>query len=404
MHTNSSNGSLSGRTLEFRLGSSLLRRSQAHWLTFFTAGLPLAIAAIVVFLTMSPHGGTLHMHDVWKNLLLKMDKDPQMKWQLALYAAFVPLAIAAVWMQRLAYIRITEQGMEGYIPRWTGMAIRNLTTGHWKILWSSIRSVRLEPGKQMPQLMHQLAGYRLVLETDRGQIRLSPFFWVRRDGPDHRLTLRQTFTAKKTRAADLVMGAPLIQCLQQRGIELVEGVGATAAAGPAGFDLAKHRGLLIELVLFFGAGLYALVDGLLIAAFKPLETLPLLPFLVIAVVALVMVSILGRGAPALERSAVGLLTVVAMTAAVYPGLLRINALSAEPRSVTYKAVTAGRFEPVDRELPAIDLGGLHVDEYWTQYPPGTEHEFHLLRGVGGFYQLDLRPFYAQTRDFYERKG
>ena len=403
MHTDSSNGSLTGRTLEFRIGSSLLCRSQAHWLNFFTVGLPLAIAAVVVFLTMTPHAETLHAHDVWKKLLLQMDKDPQMKWHLALFAVIVPLAIAATWMQRLAYIRFTAHGMEGYIPRWTGLGRRNLTTGHWQVLWGSIRSARVEPGKQMPQLMHQLAGYRLVLETDRAQIRLSPFFWIMRNGPDHRLTLRQMLNVKKTQAADLVLRAPLIQSLQQRGIDFVEGAGA-AAAGPVGFDLAKHRGLLIELVLFFCAGLYALVDGLLIASFKPLEALPLLPFIVAAVVALVMVSILGCGAPAVERAAVGMLTVAALTAAVYPGLLRVNALSAEPQSVTYKAVATGRFEPVDRELPAVNLTGLHLDEYWAQYPPGTEHEFHLLRGAGGFYQLNLRPFYAQTQDFYKRRG
>jgi hypothetical protein len=403
MHTDSSSRSLTGRTLEFRIGSSLLRRSHAHWLNFLAMGLSLAMVAIVGFLTMNPHGGTLHAHDVWKKLLLQMDKDPGMKWHFVVFAVIVPLGMAAMWMQRLAYIRLTAHGIEGYIPRWTGLARRNLTTGHWKVLWGSIRSARLEPGKPMPQLMHQLAGYRLVLETDRGQIRLSPFFWIMRNGPDHRLTLRQTLNAKNIQAADLVMRAPLIKSLQQRGIDFVEAAGA-AAAGPVGFDLAKHRGLLIELVLFFGAGLYALVDGLFIAAFKPLETLPLLPFLVIAVVALVTVSILGRGAPTLERSVVGIITVVALTAAVYPGLLRVNALSAEPQSITYKAVAAGRFEPLDRELPAIDLTGLHVDEYLAQYPPGKEHEFRLLRGVSGFYQLDLRPFYAQTREFYKRKG
>lgn len=405
MHMNSTNSSPAGRSIEFRLGTSLLRRSQAIWFTAILIGLSLAALGTMTLLTVTPHGESVHARDMWEGFLHRLDKDPRLKWHIWLFASVVPLALLSLWAQRVAYIRLSAQGIEGYVPKWTGIGIRGLSTGHWQVLWESIRSARLSPGKQVAQLVPQLAGYRLVIDTDRGQIRLSPFFWVLRNGPDHRLTLRQTLLSKNSEAAELIKSARLIQAMRERGITFAAGADAVAAAnGSTGYDIRKHRGLVMQLVLFFGAGLYALIDGLFIGSFKPLEPLPVAPFVLTAAAGLAFVAVLGREAPIGERVVVGLLTVVALTSAVYPGLLRFNAITAEPRMITYKAVALGRFEPANEELPPVDLSDLKVHEYWAQYPAGTEHEFRLLRGAGGFYQIDLGALYARTRDFYSKKG
>lgn len=124
------------------------------------------------------------------------------------------------------------------------------------------------------------------------------------------------------------------------------------------------------------------------------------PFAVTGAVAVLASSQLGRGAPSRERLAVGALTVVALVAAAHPATLRLNAATAEPETVAYVSLGTGRFEPPDDRLPPIDLSTLGVPEYWARYARGAEHEFTLLRGTAGFYQLALRPVYERTRRFY----
>jgi hypothetical protein len=128
--------------------------------------------------------------------------------------------------------------------------------------------------------------------------------------------------------------------------------------------------------------------------------LPSLPFVAVTGAGALAVMMLGRGAPRAERLVLGVLTVAALTAAVHPALLRVNALTATPQEVAYVATGAGRFEARDAGLPALDLSNEDVNEYWAQYPIGAEHPFTLLRGAGMFYQLDLAPLYARTRSFY----
>ncbi len=190
-----------------------------------------------------------------------------------------------------------------------------------------------------------------------------------------------------------------MKAVEARGFE-IEAAG-DAAQGAASFDLARHKGMLAQLGVLFGAGLYALGDTL-VAGYQPLGPLPLLPFAAAGVLAVAGSAVLGRGAPRAERLGVGALATLAVVAAVYPVTLRLNALGAEPRVAMYTAVAPGVFEPQAAGLPRIDLSGEDVDEYWTQYPPGSGHAFTLLRGSAGFYQLDLAPFYERTRRFYSR--
>jgi hypothetical protein len=140
--------------------------------------------------------------------------------------------------------------------------------------------------------------------------------------------------------------------------------------------------LVIQLVLFFAAGFYAVLGTFVFAHYRPLEALPSLPFVAVTGAGALAVMALGRGAPRMERLVLGVLTVAALTAAVHPALLRVNALTATPQEVSYLATGAGRFEARDAGLPALDLSNEKVDEYWAQYPLGAEHPFTLLRGAG----------------------
>lgn len=391
--------SADSRTLLFRRGASAVRGTQLMWSMGLLLAIPL-LAVIVIFLTLTAHDGTTHASDVWDALLRQVHKEPRLRWYAWAFAVAAPLAVIPLWLQRLAYLRLSPNGIEGYLPKGTGLGMRGFTTGHWRILWDSIRSARVIPAGAMSQLAPRLAAFQLVIETDRDQIRLSPYFWVPREGSDHRITLWQLLRLTATDADGLIENAPLIEALRRRGIDIASDSVAPSTATPTGYDLGRHRGLIVQLVLFSTFGLYALIDGLFIGAFRPLEPMALAPFAATAAIGIAVVAVLGRGAPKLERAVVGLLTVATMTAAVYPALMRINALTAEPHVVTYHSVTIGRFDPPTNDLPRIDLRDLRIGEYWAQYPSGAEHDFHLIRGLAGFYQVDLDPLFVRTREFY----
>lgn len=402
MNSDLSRYSQSGRPIKLRLGASLLRGSRMYWMLLLVIGLPLLVV-IVLGYTVAAHKGASTsldsiIHSFWKFIR----KDSSMEFWFVI--TLIPVAIFAHVLQRFSYIKITASGIEGYIPKLLGLGLLGLSAGHWRIPWGSIRSIHLVPPKKwMDRLAWDLKGYRLVIETDRGQTRVTPFSWVLRDGPDHRLTFGESVRQKTLDAADVIERAPLVQVLRERGIELSTSPVSPDQSAPASYDLSKHRGLVVQLVLFFAAGLYALVDALIIASFMAVEPLPLAPFVIVGLAATVLVFILGKRAPPGERIIVGMLTVAALTAAVYPGMLRINALTADPQEITYRARNEGVFASTKPGYPELDLRGLDINEYWSQYPKGKEHPFILMRGAGGFYQLDLSPLYKRTRDFYDKR-
>lgn len=234
-------------------------------------------------------------------------------------------------------------------------------------------------------------------------VRVNPFIWFDRAGEDHRLGLDEIWSSRKLDPARRLRRAPLIRRLIARGIDAtVEEADVEQRA--SGFDLMRNRGLVTQLVPFFGAGLYALVDTFIVEVYKPLGPLPLGPFVLGAVAAGTAVAKLGRGAPKTERRVIGALTVAACVTATYPATLRFNAATADAEVAVYVSAGGGRFEARDDRLPRIDLSGERIPEYWALFPPGAEHEFTVLRGTAGFHQLELAPFHERTRRFYASDG
>lgn len=148
-----------------------------------------------------------------------------------------------------------------------------------------------------------------------------------------------------------------------------------------GFDLGRDPGMVLQLLLLFGAGLYVLVDTFFLLQYTPLTSMPLAPFALALIVALPLALWLGRRAPGTERLAVAVLT-------------------AEPHLVEYVPTAPGRFRSATGEYPALDLSDRSLAEYWAQREPGAGHPFTLLRGNADFWQLDLAPLYERTRGFY----
>jgi len=391
----------SDRSIELRLGSSLLRASSMAWMLTIILGLPLLLLLVAVLIVAAGSGQSPHPGEALTTVWRSIDEDGSLDWPLMIAAVLLPVAVVVQLLQRNCYLKLTGIGIEGHLPWWSVLGFAGQTTGQWKVRWDAIRTVRLLAGKHTAKPVLALRGYRLVIETDQEQKRISPFPWILPHDPDHRLTLREMARSKRLDAAKVIERAPLVKELRARGIEF-SSQATDSEEAPAGFDLGRHPGMIAQLVIFFAAGLYALLEIFFLQRFMALEPLPAAPFLIATIAGAAIAFASGGGAPVRERWVVGILMVAALTFAVYPGLLRFNATTAEPKTIPYLAVEAGRFESSIPGLPEIDLQKLDVPEYWSEYPEGSEHEFDMLRGAGGFWQVDLRSVYERTREFYSQ--
>lgn len=386
-----------------RLGVSLMRRGHVGLLVGGLLAVPVFLVVILLlFLQEAGHGD----EGVWELLRAAWAEflgEPGSELMLWALAVITPLAVVLTFGQRIARIHVTSLGLRARIPRWLGLGLLGQTAGRWEVLWEAVRHVRLERPAGGLNGIKLLGWYRLVIETDMDEIRINPFSWFDGTGPDHRLRIGELFRPATVQAEQRVRDAPLIQAFEARGFQVEP---AEAGWKPVGarFDLVRHRGMVGQLVVFFLAGLYALVDTYITGSYRALELLPSMPFIEAGVVAGLGAWLLGRGAPALERTVVGALTVIAVVAAVYPAILRLNAATAEPEIVAYRATAPGVFEALRAGYPAIDLTDIQADEYWAALPPGSFHEFTLMRGEAAFYQLDLLPLYARTKAFYESRS
>ncbi len=168
------------------------------------------------------------------------------------------------------------------------------------------------------------------------------------------------------------------------------------------FALEENPSTLLALVLFFGFVSYALIDG----AFLLQETYAERPFYEfyaitgILLTIIVGVWLLRAQVPRVESLTLAVLVGAGLAVALYPGLLRINAISDPSGLQEYAYVLESNqtFKAVDMGLPA-----LHFErdrEYWAQFELGSIHHFELRNGGLGFYQLNVAPVYAALKEFY----
>lgn len=382
-----------GGTLRLRLGLSLLHRRQMLMLL-----LPSLVIAGVLALQLDPRVGDGLLRDFARTLTAgSLAQRLEACFMLLLTALAVCLVIAT----RRARIEISSLGLQALVPRGTGLGLQRMTTGRCRVGWNQVESVSLRAGPRSGGLLAYLQNTRLVIRTRERQLVLSPFLWVNADGPDHRLSFAEALRSGRTFDDGFLERAPLMRALRSRGITIETAAdSAPAGAGPSSFDLAGHGGMVLQLIVLALAGGYALIDGFATGPYQPLESLPVVPFVVTAAVACTVVLATGRGAPAAERAAVAALAVAALLAAVYPALHRINGWTGEPVTVPYAVIAPARLTPPSPTLPPIDLTHLRLDEYWAQFAPGATHPMTVVRGIGGYWQLDTRPLFERTRRFY----
>lgn len=172
----------------------------------------------------------------------------------------------------------------------------------------------------------------------------------------------------------------------------------------AEFAIEKNRRSLCVVIAFFVLSGFALLDGIVLNDNALLNGNPIImmaPFL--GLLAIACYPMLTRGGvPSRESLALSILLGMALAFAFVPLVKRADQWAARDSTLTvvYKLQARGRFIPVNSPAPKIDYAQYH--EYWDQFEPGSSHEFQLIHGPLGLWQLEETHLRERLRAFYEK--
>ena len=345
--------------------------------------------------------------DSWREVVADADLD----WQLVALMILVPLGLVAGWATFRHERLIVDASGIRYRSLFRGpLAFLRSFKPDWSYRWSEIRGARIVPGPVYPR--KKFRRRRVELDVGPGnRPRIEPYAWYTL--PDEAaLGFRQALRLDRETYREAVERSPLYLLLAEHA-GLDDGEASMAEAdleGPlhgypgGGYDLMKHPGMVMLLVGLIALGGYAVVDALFLAPWRPLDAMPVTPFLAAGVVALTGAAALTRSAPPLERWAVAGFFALAAMAAMYPAMLRLNAATDDDGATRYRYhhVETGRFEPlVDAELPPLAFD--KYPEFWESLPLGSERDFLIVHGGFGFRQLDLAEVRTAQRRWFSRQ-
>jgi hypothetical protein len=265
----------------------------------------------------------------------------------------------------------------------------------WRLQWSQIRQARVETSK--------MSSLFLILKLDAGlvQRKIAPFQWVVADHePIGPVDPRKWRSLDPEAIRSLLQLSPITQNLARANIEL--NLDTLHSSVSTLFALEENPSTLLALVLFFGFGSYALIDG----AFLIQEIYAERPFYEFYAVTGILLTItvgvwlLRAQVPRAESLTLAALVGAGFAVALYPGLLRINAISDPSGLQKYAYVLESNrtFGAVGVGLPTLRFK--RDREYWAQFEFGSIHHFELRKGGLGFYQLNMAPVYAAMKEFY----
>jgi|GEM_PF-5826731 len=192
---------------------------------------------------------------------------------------------------------------------------------------------------------------------------------------------------------------------------LVNRFGSNATAieePPEPFSLDKHPVSLAMLIIFFSLVAYGILDTFFINE-EEYITYPFLWLSLLAggvVLILSMFWALAGKIPKAEASVLAILLALAAGCCIYPGMLRLNQVTAETGPIPY--VYRVQYEnnllaPNDQLLPQINLNMKMHKEFWQEIGPEEAFIVELRKGGLGFYQVNMTPIYDQLQAFYRQR-
>lgn len=322
--------------------------------------------------------------------------------QILVIVSLIGALVAAA--NRKVKVTLDSETFSIKIPKLTGLGLMGLTTGEHRIPLHTIRKIELTPVTGFRNMAQAIQQSRLRLITDSKTYQLQPYNFLKVGAPDHRLGLTGAFGKPKARVEAIINEAPLVRALSEAAGEASVASTPVDRSGPLAkqFNLLKHRGMVIELVLLTGLGAYALIDYLLLTNYLILGDLPLWPFVSAGLLAGALGIRLGRGAPGAERVGVAAMLCMVAMAATYPGIQRYTLIaSPEPVPVAYEMTETAHFQ--HSVYPAIDQRSSNITEYWESLETGKNVDFLVHKPVLGFSLVDMSPVYEKSRAFYRAR-
>lgn len=379
----------------FRYSASILKTSHV----FATIGALLAILLGSLLLLALPNVGELSFSQFY------LDEQGNVPFELYLFALCLLLGCVVAFANRQVWLKLDSENLTIHIPRLTGLGLMGFTTGDHRIPLNVIRKIELTPVTGFRNMAQALQQSKLSLVTERRTYRLQPYHFLKEGEPDHRIGIGSAFGKPKTRVEALINEAPLVKALSRITGNVDFTSTPTDRTGPLAnhFNLLKHKGMVLQLILLAALGTYGLVDYVLLTNYLVLGDLPLWPFVSTGLLAGVLGIRLGSGAPRVERLGLAALLCVIALAATYPGLQRYTLMvSPEPLSVAYDSTETGYFQ--HSHYPAINQRESSIPEYWQSLPSGEVYTFFLHESGLGFVLIDMATVYEKSRAFYRANG
>ena len=365
--------------IELRTRSALMA-SEQRWLVLAALLLPVAgLVAVVIYMLPILGGESQTAGEMWRELLEKLGQvlaaDPV---QLLLFLSTLVLGLFSFAHGMRERVFIGPEGIR-YVTGLPGL-LAPLRPG-WSVRRDQIRGMRIAPSifGPAPSAAH--------LEIDTGASTHKLLVFAYADPDDFDAGEYRGLTALRSERRDieaLFEKLPLVRYGRELGFALE----LPGASGTASTSMEETPRLTAALIFVFAAFAYAVVDmglaGETYAAGAPLSWI-LAAGLGMGVVAWPLLGDEELSRPV--RAGVAALVAGATMLALYPGLVRVNAIGAEAAQPhNYRHAEANRLEPIGAGSPALDLPELPE---LLGSRPGDEHELWLRRGRLGFWQIDI---------------
>ncbi len=267
----------------------------------------------------------------------------------------------------------------------------------WKLAWSEVDKVEL----QVQSLGLGKRAYWLVVAPGRANRRIdAPLTWEQVPEIPHshegRISSRDEEAMRKA-----ILASPLVRALRQFGVQVTECPGLVRPAGAIkGYDIAQDKRLMVAVVLLLAALVYYFGDTFINWPYMAVENVPVWSYLFVGPLGLWLGYDLGKDAPRVERTLISIMLAGSLCAACYPLMLRINALTAPAGNdlYAYTQVKPGYFKPPSAGLPWIYFD--NEPAYWVGLPSGGTHQFRVVKGALGFYEVDTNRVQQEIRAWW----
>lgn len=361
-----------------------------------------AIIVVVVFMWLTLRILTPEDVTPWQHLhkvLEALRENPGKLLELFGVLVLLTAESLAIYVQTKDKIIVNADGISyrTSIPSWLPVIASS-----WNLPWNRIRKaeIRLVMGQLQPILYLNDAVYsRKILidawvnEKDKSRAKSSFKDIFRYE----RIQRAATFDEMKAR----VEASPLVQSLRTHNIAInypnMSNVGLT-------FDLKSSARTIIAIAVIMVLLAYAFIDFLYIDEIY-VDDYPWIIWTGVGLVTIVLAYRIIKDSKIPKAVSTGLAVLIgmAMSVALYPGLLRLNQVtdSQGPKAYEYVLREYIHLVPMNNDLPEVTLN--RYRDYWDQFPLGSSHQLYLRRGALGFYQLNVAPLLDAVRAYHDQK-